>query len=233
MTPPIQPPRFQPFRELAGFVRGAASLPGIALHKPRAGHVPSPVVVLPGYLAANGSTLALRAYLARRGHDVTGWEQGRNLGNVRRLVPRVIQAVAKRHEAAGQPVHLVGWSLGGIIAREVAREIPEAVAQVITMGSPVIGGPKYTVMARGRRGGEQGLDEIERAFAKRNAVPLTVPVTALYSKRDGVVAWEACIDPHVANGVEHVEVDTTHVEFPWNADVLQRIAARIDTAPTR
>ena len=228
MQPEIRPPRLRPFRELAGLVRGAVSLPRLALDAPRVPTVSAPVIVLPGYLAGDGSTLALRAYLTRCGHRVAGWQQGRNRGDVRRLVPRIIDEVTRRYEAGGQRVHLVGWSLGGVIARETAREIPNAVAQVITMGSPVIGGPKYTVVARAPRRSGMSLDEIERAFAKRNEVPIKVPVTALYSKRDGIVAWQACIDPNPDNDVEHLEFNVTHVEFPWNATVLKQIAARID-----
>ncbi len=190
-------------------------------------------MVLPGYLAGDGSTLALRAYLTRRGHRVTGWELGRNFGNVRKLVPRIIEQVTQRYEQEGRPVHLVGWSLGGVIARETAREIPHAVAQVVTMGSPVVGGSKYTVVARSSRRKGVDLDKVEQEIAKRNEVPITVPVTALYTKRDGVVAWRACIDPNPENHVHHVEVRATHIALPWNAAVLERIAEQIDAVARR
>ena len=79
-------------------------------------------------------------------------------------------------------MRLIGWSLGGYLAREAAREDPDLVHQVITLGSPVVGGPKYTLVAQ---------------VAARNSVPLRTPVVAIYS-RDAVVAWEACIDRHCA-----------------------------------
>ncbi len=228
MASPIRPPQFNPLRELAGLVRGAASLPALVLDAPRGTSTGSPVMVLPGYLAGDGSTLALRTYLARRGHLVIGWELGRNLGDVRALVGRVIERVQRHRATGGVPIHLVGWSLGGVIARETAREIPEAVAQVITIGSPVVGGPKYTVVARSSRRRGMDLDGIEREIAKREEVALRVPVTALYSKRDGVVAWRACIDPNPANRVEHIEVDATHIALPWDAAVLRHVASRIE-----
>ena len=84
---------------------------------------------------------------------------------------------------------LVGWSLGGFIAREYAREHPQHVRQVITLGSPVIGGPRYTATARWYASQGFDLDELEQAVAARYANPLTVPITAIYSRRDGVVAW--------------------------------------------
>ena len=228
----VEPPRFNPFRELAGLVHGAASLPRLALERRREGPAAS-VIVLPGYLAADGSTVALRTYLARRGHRVSGWGEGRNRGDLRKLVPRVMKRVRQRAEEDGADVHLVGWSLGGVIAREVARELPDTVAQVITLGSPVIGGPKYTVVAHSSRRRGLDLDEVEKALARRNEVPLRVPVTALFTKRDGVVAWQACIDPNPENGVRHVEVDTTHVGLPWNAAVLSQVADQIDTLAQR
>jgi thioesterase domain-containing protein len=100
------------------------------------------------------------------------------------------------------------------------------VRKVITLGTPVIGGPRYTATARRYRAQGHDLDELERAVRSRYATPLTVPVTAVYSKRDGVVAWQACIDqwsPHV----NHVEVDATHVGLILSPRVLEIVAAEI------
>jgi pimeloyl-ACP methyl ester carboxylesterase len=121
---------------------------------------------------------------------------------------------------------VVGWSLGGFIAREYAREHPGHVRKVITLGTPVIGGPRYTATARRYRAQGHDLDELERAVRSRYATPLTVPVTAVYSKRDGVVAWQACIDrwsPHVS----HVEVDETHVGLVLSPRVLAIVAEAV------
>ena len=115
-----------------------------------------------------------------------------------------------------------------MIVREVAREIPHRVRQVVTLGSPVIGGPKYTTVAAamaGNRGWD--IDEIERLVEERKRVPLEVPVTAIYSRRDGVVAWRACVDPEGDGPIEHVEVDATHIGLGFSAEVFRLVARRL------
>ena len=95
----------------------------------------------------------------------------------------------------------------------------------ITLGSPVVGGPKYTTVGGLYASRGYDLDEIEAAVEKRNRTPIRVPVTAIYSRSDGVVAWEACIDRQGPN-VEHVEVDTTHLGLGLSAEVYRIIARR-------
>jgi pimeloyl-ACP methyl ester carboxylesterase len=124
------------------------------------------------------------------------------------------------------PVRLLGWSLGGYLAREVAREIPEAVDRVVTLGSPVVGGPRYTLTAPIYRLAGVDLDAIDREIRRREQVPLRVPVTAVYSRRDGIVNWEACID-RKSDCVEHVEVDASHIGMGGNPEVLRVVAQRM------
>jgi pimeloyl-ACP methyl ester carboxylesterase len=185
-----------------------------------------PVMVLPGYSASDASTFLLRSYLQLLGYSVFGWGLGRNSGNVPVLIPRVVGRVDSLAAQTGQNVRLVGWSLGGYLAREAARERPSKIERVVTLGSPVVGGPKYTVV--GRYYAQQGydLDEIEAAVAKRDRTPLRVPVTAVYSRADGVVAWRACIDS-TNEGVEHVEVTTTHLGLGLAPEVYRVIAERL------
>jgi pimeloyl-ACP methyl ester carboxylesterase len=95
-------------------------------------------------------------------------------------------------------VRLIGWSLGGYLAREAARDCPDLVHQVITLRSPVVGGPKYTLVAEAYRRRGIDLDEVEAQVEARNSVPLRTPVVAIYSRNDAVVEWEACIDRHCA-----------------------------------
>jgi pimeloyl-ACP methyl ester carboxylesterase len=103
-----------------------------------------PVAVLPGFAADDASTLPLRAFLRRLGHEVEGWRLGRNRGHLDALVPRVAERVLERAARRGEGIHLIGQSLGGVIAREVARDRPAAVVQVITLGTPIVGGPTST-----------------------------------------------------------------------------------------
>lgn len=186
------------------------------------------VVVLPGFGASDASTWALRSYLRALGYDTHGWGLGLNAGDVRSLVPRMIDVVAKRAAEVDGRVRLVGWSLGGYIARETARERPALVERVVTLGSPVVGGPKYTAIADLYRRSGYDLDAIEAAVEERNRVPITVPITAIYSRRDGIVAWQACID-HSNPQVEHVEIDATHLGLGFNAAAYRILAERLAT----
>jgi len=184
------------------------------------------VLMLPGFGTTDHWLWPLGRYLKWLGHNVEGWGLGRNTGRVPHLVPRIVERIDILRANSAQKLSLVGWSLGGYLAREAARERPELVERVITFGSPVVGGPKYTATARHYLKNGFDLDEIEAKVAERDAVPLRVPVTAIYSKRDGIVAWQACID-HVNEQVEHIEVGATHLGMGLSPDVFEIIARRL------
>jgi len=131
----------------------------------------------------------MESFLRRRGHRVRDWGLGVNNGDARKLRAQLESIVGESITAHGEPVVLVGWSLGGYIAREYAREHPAGVRRIVTLGSPVIGGPRYTATSEWYRSRGHDLAEMERAVKSRYATPLRVPVTAIYSKRDGIVAW--------------------------------------------
>ena len=219
---------------LAREATGLLELPGLAwrvrglLDQPRGDG--SSVVVLPGFGADDRSTWPLRAYLSRLGYRVRGWGLGRNDRDVPETAIRMGEVLGEMAAHQGDAVSLVGWSLGGYIAREVARDRPEAIRQVITFGSPVIGGPKYTTAAvlASRRGWD--LDGIAAAVAERKRVPLEVPITAIYSRRDGVVDWRACVDDEGGGPIEHVEVRATHVGLGFSAEVYRLVAQRLARA---
>lgn len=214
----------------------ALELPRFLLAWPELARLPRgdgrPVLVLPGFAADNFSTLALRRYLTWLGHDARGWQRGRNGGDVPELIEGVGQEVGTLAASRG-PVALVGWSLGGYLAREIARDRPDAVRRVITLGSPVVGGPKYTAVAPLYQLRGADLDAIEAEVAARTERPLQVPVTALWSRNDGVVAWEACLDP--SGDTEEIEVRTTHLGMGFSAEVYRVVAERLaeGAAPER
>ena len=187
---------------------------------------PRQVMVLPGFGAGDVSTGPIRGYLSYMGHKVRGWERGLNLQDVEATLYELVTEVEKRTRNQDQPAVLVGWSLGGYLAREVARELPDRIEQVFTLGSPVIGGPKYTQVAAVYRAQGIDVDWIEQAIKLREAVTLTTPVTAIYSKSDGVVAWRACIDEHSPN-VEHLEINASHIGLGISADAYRIIASRL------
>jgi pimeloyl-ACP methyl ester carboxylesterase len=220
--------RLQPWNEALGIARGLLSMPLLASQwntLPRGKG--QPVMVLPGYLAGDDSTVVLRMFLRLLGYQCVGWMQGRNHGNLKKLLPKVDHRVTELQQRFGSPVHLIGWSFGGVVAREVSRIHPEAVAQILTLGTPVRGGPRYTAFAANYR--KQGLDlqAIEARVAERNAQPLSTPVAAIYSKQDSVVAWTSCFDPNPHNHVRYVEVNVQHAELVCSPVVFGIIAQQL------
>lgn len=210
--------------EVWGFA-GALRLPGAARRLadlPRGdGHV---VIDLPGWKAPEVSGAPLRRYLRFLGYDARPWGLGVNTGNPARDAEILSGTVVRLAEEHG-PVSLVGWSLGGVVAREVARENPHAVRRLITYGTPVIGGPTFTVGADA-----YGVAECARITRLTEELdrtrPITVPVTTIFTRRDGAVAWQACLD-HASSDVEHVQVASTHLGLGVDPDVWEVVATRL------
>lgn len=181
-------------------------------------------MVIPGYGTTDIATRPIRAFLRSLGHTTFGWDQGRNIGDVNAQIGGVRLEVERRSEGGAAPMALVGWSLGGVFAREIARDHPEWVTRVITLATPVVGGPRFTRSARDYS--VDTLDDIEVQVSERNLTPIERPITAFYTKLDGVVDWRACIDtfsPHVDN----VEVRSTHAGITIDPDVWGAIARRL------
>lgn len=211
---------------LLGAVRLVGALPRLATAPRGDGH---PVVDIPGWRAPELSGAPLRGYLRTRGYDARAWGFGVNRGDPRRDVERLARSVRDLADAEGTTVSLVGWSLGGVIAREVARRHPDAVRRVITYGTPVVGGAAFTTIAR-TYGGGAGADAGRVARRLAAGAPIGVPVTAVFSRRDGIVSWQACID-HSSSDVEHVEVSSTHLGMGVDPDVWAIVADRLAREP--
>lgn len=202
----------------------------LALALPTMGTLPrgdgSPVVLVPGFGTGDSSLVPMRLLLRHLGHDVRSARLGRTGDDVMRLAARVRDFAAALTVETGRTPALVGWSIGGVLAREAARDAPEVVRRVVTMGTPVEGGPSYTALA--------GLySETQRAairadIAERNKIPIRVPVTAIWSPNDGIVTPAACLDD--ADGVEHVRVTSTHLGMGVDP-VVWRVVAECLAAP--
>lgn len=183
------------------------------------------VMLLPGYGASEQNMEVLAERLQALGYEALPWGQGKNTGAVNRLLPKLRQRIEDSVAHTGKPMTLVGWSLGGYIARELARDLPEAIAGVVTLGSPAVGGPKYTITAAAYRKKGYDLNAIEAEMAKRDVIPIRCPLTVLFSKVDGIVSWPATLDrltPHA----RHVEVRSSHIGLVKSADVF-RVIARV------
>lgn len=190
------------------------------------------VLVLPGFMASDTSTGLLRRYLRRLGYDVRGWELGRNIGPTERVLDLLPRAVIAFANWTGGPVSVVGWSLGGVFARELARRDPERVRQVITLGSPfALTDPSQSRADRMyRRRAHLHADGGRVPTADQIVQPIPVPSTAVYSRRDGIVAWQACIGPATELHA-NVEVSCSHLGFGVDAATLWLIADRLAQPP--
>ena len=190
------------FRAPLEFVSTVAASPFLVAGPRGDGHT---TLVLPGLFAGDASTATLRLFLRSRGFDAQGWGFGRNPGFSSELLEAMIDRVRRSHRSRGRPVSLVGWSLGGIYARETARRAPEAVRCVVSLGSPI-------------------------RYDRRSKPAPPVPSTAIFSVTDGVVAphWARESTAHRA---ENIEVPGSHFGLGHNPLVLHVVADRLRQDP--
>jgi pimeloyl-ACP methyl ester carboxylesterase len=215
----------EPGRAIADYGAMLATAP-VLLRAPRGdGH---PVLVLPGLLAEDASTATMRVYLRTLGYEVHGWRLGRNLGPTPAILAGMTARLEELHRTTRRSVSLIGWSLGGIFARELARARPALVRQVITLGSPFgLSDPDDSrANSTYRRLGVLHASPGSLPSRRRLSRPIPVPTTAIYSRLDGVVPWQACINPPGPQR-ENVAVYSSHLGMGHNAAVLWVIADRL------
>jgi pimeloyl-ACP methyl ester carboxylesterase len=182
------------------------------------------VMVLPGMAADDRSTSPLRCYLRRQGYAPYGWRHGRNIGDEEIFVSLCDRIKRKRRQHGGAKVSLIGWSMGGLYARELAKLVPEDVRLVITLGSPFKGPYMASNAQRAyeRLSRKQGGDEQSVRLAR----PPPVPTTAIFSRHDGIVAWQRCVEKP-SEQIESVEVHGSHCGLGHNPLALYVIADRL------
>ena len=183
-----------------------------------------PVLLVPGFGATDASLLPLRRLLASLGHDARPIRLGRMGDDIRALADRTIARAIDVHDETGRRPALVGWSIGGVVSREAARDRPDMIRRVVTFGSPTVGGPSYTALAGRYKPAE--LAAIRAEIDDRNRTPIAVPVTAIWSPNDGVVSPEACID-QVTPGAENLRVTSTHIGLGVDPNVWTIVAERL------
>jgi pimeloyl-ACP methyl ester carboxylesterase len=189
-----------------------------------------PVLVLPGFLAGPSSTELLRNVLRHLGYRVYDWGLGYNPGyraSMKETLPARLRHI--REQSGGRRVSLIGWSAGGIYARELARAFPDDVRSVITLGSPFRGNHQASTAWQVWRLVNRGADAAESvsdAALVRRAQPLSVPTTCIYSKSDGIVAWQCCTSVP-APDTENIEVRSSHLGYGHNVQTLSVIADRL------
>ena len=201
---------------------GVATRPFWAAAAAGDGH---PVLVLPGLAAGDASTIVLRRFLRSRGFDARGWGQGINLGLRDGVIERAHDTVRKMYTESGRKVSLIGWSLGGLFARELAKLAPEMVRLVISMGSPFTGHPRETnawriyEFASGHKIGPHDLH-----LPLRTAPP--VPTTSIWSRTDGVVSWHCCYESR-SHHAENIVVVASHLGLGAHPATLFAVADRL------
>jgi pimeloyl-ACP methyl ester carboxylesterase len=204
------------------FLSMFAALPWLARLPRGDGH---PVLVFPGMGASDVTTVPLRRYLAGLGYVAQAWGQGLNFGPRPGVLERSaddIRALADKH---GQPVSLIGWSLGGIYARELAKLHPAETRCVITLGTPFTGHPKatnawriYELLSRSKIGDAELMAEIRK--------PPALPTTSIFSRSDGIVSWRCSLND-AGPLVENIEVPASHVGMGANPLVMYAVADRL------
>jgi pimeloyl-ACP methyl ester carboxylesterase len=186
-----------------------------------------PVLALPGFLASDLSMAPLRRYLTELGYDTHAWQMGRNFGGLSRMRAALRERLADIHASTGRKVSLIGWSLGGVYARDLALQAPEMVRYVMTLGSPFANDVRATNATKlyEMLSGETVGDDPE--FLKAIAGDLPMPATSIFSRADGVVNWRTCLlRPSAA--AENIEVYlASHVGLGVNPAVLWAIADRL------
>ena len=185
-----------------------------------------PVLVLPGLAAGDTSTWPMRQFLTRCGYAAYPWELGANFGPKDGLVRGLFDRVKSIHKSHGRKISLIGWSLGGAMARALAVRMPNAVRSVITLGSPLGGHPKATNAWRLFEivSGFDANDKRLRTLGSRHP---RVPHTAILSKTDGIVNWQMSLAPDDAEHAENIDVPASHFGLGVNPTVLWAIADRL------
>lgn len=164
-----------------------------------------PVLVLPGFGAGDRSTVGLRTPLSARGHPSHGWKLGRNAGMSPEFMAALVRRLHELVERHDQPVALLGWSLGGIYAWELARRFPTEVQQVVTLGTPL-------------------LSMVD------TAKPAAVPLASIWSRHDRIVSWKRSKIDELSRR-ENIEVRSTHATLGFDPLVAAAVVDRMAQSP--
>lgn len=227
---PVQRPSLallgaEPFRAVLELA--AQKFAGSATSKPGDGHA---VVIFPGLGADGASVATLRDHCRALGYDAFDWGQGFNTGPqgdldrwLKQLKARIVDRLADHR----QPATLIGWSLGGLYAREIAKLMVARTRQVITIATPFNAEADHSHVGWLFRLLSGSPSAIDPALSRRLRTPPPLRTTAIYSRSDGVVAWQTCRHGRRSSLVHDIEVDGSHLGMGWNRDVLAVVADRL------
>lgn len=187
-----------------------------------------PVLVLPGFMASDVSTKPLRKFINRLGYTAYGWDLGRNVAKLKFLTD-LGKRVDEIYEEHGEPITLIGWSLGGVFARQLAKANPYQIRQIITLGSPFRGimEPNNATWIYNMLPGSKRVVDLDPELLENLPLPAPVPTTAIYTKEDGIVPWEVCLEKVEDRYHQNIQVRGSHLGLGVNPSVLEIIADRL------
>ena len=188
-----------------------------------------PVLVLPGFMASDASTQPMRALFEDLGYRSYGWGLGRNVRFNEAREQAMSDLIEAIHGTAGEKMSIVGWSLGGVFARELAKRHPNKVRMVISLGSPITNTRKYSAPSRlfEAINGKETTPETEGRYRDLEAAP-PVPTTSILTKTDGIVSWRGSVQqPKPGTQTENIVVPASHIGLGVNPLVMLAIADRL------
>lgn len=182
------------------------------------------VLVIPGFMASDTSTAFLRKVLKETGHKAFDWGLGRNYARLEEI-DLIEKLLVKISEETSEKVYLIGWSLGGLYARKIAKSRPDLIQKVITLGSPYrhLNAPNYANWLFQLLQKRRGLEGKQPEWVEDLPKPVPVDSVAIYSKSDGIVPWEACMDEEDVDGHTNIEVNSSHIGMGMNKEVIKYI----------
>lgn len=199
-------------------------------HQPTEQVIGHPILIIPGFMASHLSTDPMRTFLDRLGYHTIDWGLGRNYARLEEIdvLSDMIDSIHKDHN---QKLTIIGWSLGGIYARRLATLHADKTRRVITLGSPYrhLESPNYAnwlyQLFQRTRSKEK---RTEPHWVEELKLPIPVPSVAIYSKTDGIVPWQACMDGDDQTDHQNIEVVGSHIGLGMNQEVLGHVLAILE-----
>ena len=221
---------FEPWRAAFEFASHKLGRKGVPV-APGDGH---PVIIFPGMASDGTATAPLRQHCESLGYKAFDWGRGFNTGpqgSIDTWLAELAAHTARMLAPFDQSATLIGWSLGGLYAREVAKLLGPKVRQVITIGTPFNASADHTNVGWIFRLLNGASPKFDPALSARLRRAPEVPTTSIYSRSDGVVAWQTCLHDAVSHDVQDVEVRGSHIGLGWNPAVLRVVADRLAQRP--
>jgi len=185
------------------------------------------ILVLPGFLTGDFCTSPMRTFLNSIGFNAKGWNLGINMGPTNEVMAGVTDRIKYLNDKYGKQISIVGWSLGGIYAREISKRIPDSIKQVITLGTPFNGLNASNIIEYFEENGINGLDTLTPNAVNQLHVSPPMPYMSIYSKSDELIHWKSCVVNDHSSMSESFEIDSSHFGLCHNPSTIDIVANRL------